>query len=288
MNSELERYVMNIVNQTECSQEEKTDLYEELMTHLEQSKAELMMDGMGSTEAVQEAIKRFGSEKEISSQLQQVRFPFRRELILIISLLSFACTISAYLLQLFIEGDAYIGWLTLSLGLSSLLFFMALNPLPNLQRKRWMNTIFIAHIITYVYGYAIVSSLDHPMSLPLVILTWLIVLIALYLIYQTTINDPYLSNHNRKIVKGLHQLNITLGIAIGGVTLFLLWIGLFLFGGFSFKMIILTIPFFLWILFYIGQIKAVRRSRKLAYFIGFVSCLMVIALLLFLLWPTFL
>ncbi|WP_412676339.1 permease prefix domain 1-containing protein [Bacillus badius] len=70
--------------------------------HWELSKEELIGEGMNEKEAEWEVMERFGSEREIGCQLQQSIFPYRKELMLTLSVASFflsVCTCFCCLLR---------------------------------------------------------------------------------------------------------------------------------------------------------------------------------------------
>lgn len=285
MKSTFERYVEKIVSQTECTKEVKEDMYEEIMIHLELSKGELMKEGMCEKDAELKAIELFGSEGEIGGQIQQSIFPYRKEFMLTLSILSFIFSISVYLLSLFTEGDAYIEWLTFSMFVNSVLLFIALSQVARFNRRIWMNGILITHILTYLYGYAIVSSLEHSAHLPLAILDWMIILVALILIYQTTIYEVQFHGEFVKETKTLHRINLVSGVIIIGFTLFFLWGGLVLFGGPHPFMLLMTVPLVLWILFYFGQMKLLKKHKRIAFTLAIVSILLEVLILLYFFFP---
>lgn len=259
MRSNFERYVEKILQQTECGKEEKEDISEEILIHLELSKEELMREGMSEKNAELKAMELFGSEKEIGCQMQQSIFPFRKELMLTLSIASFIYSISVYLLALFTKGDAHIGWLIFSMFVNSFLLIIVLNQVVRFNRRHWLNGILITHILIYLYGYAIVSSLDHAAFLPLTILNWMIILLALFLVYRTTIYEIKLQGDFVKEAKLLHLINLVLGVVVTGITLFFLWVGMWLFGGYHLFMLLMLIPLALWILFYFGQMKLLKK-----------------------------
>lgn len=280
MKSKFERYIEKILRQTECSKEEKDDMYEEFMLHLELSRDELMKAGMSEKEAELKAIERFGLESEIGYQLQQAIFPYRKELMLALSSLSFVYTISLYLVSIFAEGDAHIGWFIFSMTIHSVLLLIALNQFQ-WNRRGWMNGLFISHILTYIYGYGIVSSIEHPVQLSLAILNGALIILALYLIYQTTIHDGTFM----KETKVLHRMNFVSGLLISGITLFYLWVGMMLFGRIHPIMLVVLIPFVLWILLYFGQLKLIEKNKRIAFSLAVVSILISALLLVFIFSP---
>lgn len=273
MKTNFENYVENILDQTECNKEEREDMSEELLIHLESSKEELMRKGMSEKEAELKAMELFGSEKDIGGQMQQSIFPFRKELMLTLSIISFLYAISLYLLLLFNEGNAHIGWLLFSMATSTVLLCIALNLIVALNRRRWMNSLLMTHLLVYLYGYAIASGFGLAAQLPLVISNWIILLLSLLLVYQTTIYEMNFRDGAVKEMKKLHQVNFISGIVVIGLSLFFLWGTMMLFGGFQPALIILLMPFGIWLLLYIGQIKLVKKRKKTAFVLAGISIL---------------
>lgn len=276
MKSNFKAYVEKIVSQTDCTNDEKEDLFEELMVHLELSRDELMSQGMSKREAEVKAMQLFGDEEAIGGQIQQSIYPFRKELILTLSMGSILYNISLYLLSLFHEGNAHIAWLLVSMVVSTVLFLIALNQISLLNRRRWLNSLFITHIFTSLIGYAIVSAVEHSAQLPMVIANWIIILLALVLVYQTTIYE----SKSQKESKRLHQLNFLVGIVTIGFSLFFVWGGLMLFGGLHPYLILMCLPLVLWLGLYYGQMKLIRKHKRLAYLLAVLSILINIYLLM--------
>jgi hypothetical protein len=262
--TELERFVMKIVQHTECSKEEKEDLFEELMVHLQLSKEHFLEQGLSEDEAEQKAMEQFGEEGEIGSQIQQSLFPYRKEMMLTLAISSILFTIGAYLGQLLINGDAHIGWLLLSMGASSMILFLAVNQVFHLNRKRWMNSLLIVHILVYAAGYLLASNLDHYISVGLSIWDLLNILLAIVLVYRTTLYDFSTHSKMHHTLKRLHAINITAGVLVTAACLFFAWGGLIMIGLHPVILISLS-PIFVWIILYIIQIKVSRKNKKLAY-----------------------
>ncbi|RNF39372.1 permease prefix domain 1-containing protein [Planococcus salinus] len=288
METNFRSYVENIMDQTECNQQEKEDMREELLIHLEMSKEDLMRKGMKEKEAERKAMELFGPEKDIGSQMQQSIFPFRKELMLTLSIISFLYTITLYLLLLFNEGNAHIGWLLFSMTTSTLLLCIALNIVVALNRRRWMNSLLMAHLLIYLYGYAIISGFELAAQLPLTISNWIILLLSLLLVYQTTIYEMNFQSGAVKEAKRLHQVNFVSGVIVIGVSLFFLWVGMMLFGGFHPAMAVMMVPFGLWLLLYVGQMKLVKKHKRAAFVLAGISLLGTAVLLVLLFFPSLL
>lgn len=265
MKSKIEQYVENIVCRTECSEKEKAELYEELLIHLQLSRDTLIEEGLTPGMAEERAIQLFGREGEIGSQLQQAFFPYRKELMLALAISSILFTISIYLLQLFAEGDAPIGWLCFSMGMGTLLLFLPLNQQFHFHRKLWLNGLLIIHTFGLLLGWLLASNLDHPASIGLTIWVWLNLALCIGLVYRTTIYDYGL---NEKPMKILHGMNITSGIIIIGCSLFFIWGGLIMIGSFHPMMLVFASPIAIWIGLYIAQIKLLKKNKRIAFVIG--------------------
>lgn len=285
MKSKFERYVKTIIRQTDCPEEEKQDLYEELLIHLELSKEDLMRKGLNEREAEFKAMERFGSEKEIGNSLQQSIYPYKRALMLTLTVLSFVFTVSVYLLLIFQEGDALIGWLLLSMSINSLLLMMTFNQVRFLNYRRWINTVLIVHILIHVYGYGVVSILEHASQIPLSILSGMIILLALILIYQTTIYGINLQGNLVKETKRLHQLNFVLGLITIGYLLFFVWSAMMWFEGFQPFMLIMMSPFILWVVLYVAQMILLEKNKRIALLLAFLSILLNVLILVWFFYP---
>lgn len=285
MKTNFRSYIENIVDQTECNQQEKEDMREELLIHLELSKEELMRKGMKENAAERRAMELFGPEKDIGSRMQQSIFPFRKELMLTLSIISILHAIGLYMLLLFNEGNAHIAWLLFSMTTSTLLLCIALNIVVALNRRRWMNSLLMAHLFVYLYGYAMVPGFELAAQLPVVVSNWVILLLALLLVYQTTIYEMNFRSGAVKEAKRLHQVNFVSGIAIIGLSLFFLWGGMMLFGGFHPALAIMMAPFVMWLLLYIGQMKLVEKHKRAAFVLAGISVLGTAVLLILLFIP---
>ncbi|WP_078549183.1 permease prefix domain 1-containing protein [Litchfieldia alkalitelluris] len=280
MKSKLERYVENIVHHTESSKKEKEDLYEELLIHLQISRDYLIeAEGLTSDEAEERAMQLFGQEGEIGSQIQQALFPYRKELMLTLSISSIIATISIYLLSLFVEGDAYIGWLCYSMVLSSMLLFLPLNQHFHINKKFWINGLLIFHTLGHLYGWLIVGQLDHSGNVGLTIWVWLNIALSIVLVYWITTYDY---GSNEKYMKLLHGLNIASGIIVIGISLFLIIGGLIMIGEFHFMMVVFACPIAVWTALYMAQVKLAKRNKKAAFVLGMipiVACIIIFVLM---------
>ncbi|WP_224654152.1 permease prefix domain 1-containing protein, partial [Escherichia coli] len=94
-------------------------MYEELLSHLECSFIDYQKQGLSEEEAMRTAMTNFGEEREIGKQLQQAMYPYRREMMLSLSVASLLFAYSVYACQLFVMGDAHIPWLIVAVFIST-------------------------------------------------------------------------------------------------------------------------------------------------------------------------
>src|SRR5699024_7839731 len=182
MNEAFRKYVTDIVNETGSSSETKADLFEELMTHLEESYETFINDGFNKKEAEKQAIQEFGDVKVTGNDLRQAMFPYQRELLFTLAISSIVYSFLVYLVQLFVEGDAHIWWLIPSIVISSVLLFFVFQVLREDGKKR-LNTALVFHIIIYFLGLGLAVGLDSFLVSMLAIFCALIILLALLLVY---------------------------------------------------------------------------------------------------------
>lgn len=283
MKSKLEQYVENIVRHTESSKQEKEDLYEELLIHLQISRDYLMEnEGLTLEQAEKRAMELFGQEGEIGSQIQQALFPYRKELMLTLGISSILATISIYLLHVFVEGDPYIGWLCISMIFSAMLLFLPLNQHVHLNRKLWLNSLLILHTLGLLYGWLLISQLDHSATVGLTIWEWLNIALSIGLVYRTTIYDYSPSETNIKV---LHGINITSGIIISLFSLFFIVGGLIMIGELHPMMLVFASPVAIWIGLYAASIKLAKKKMKSAFFIGVIPLFLCIIIFLWIYSP---
>ena len=158
MNQVFQRFVEGIVRETDSNQEEREDLYEELLSHLECSFIDYQKQGFSEEEALRTAMTNFGEEREIGKQLQQAMYPYRREMMLALSVGSLLFAYGVYVCQLFVMGDAHIPWLIVAVLISTALLVLTVRPVSSLNRRLWMNSLLLIHIMIFFYGLLLATD----------------------------------------------------------------------------------------------------------------------------------
>lgn len=271
MSATLDRFVQHIMAQMDGTPQEKEDTQDEMMIHLQLATEQWIKADYDKKTAKQMAMADFGEAKDIGNAMQEAMFPFRRKLFLTLAILSLIFTFLTYFAQLFIQGDAHIGWLLLSVLTSSSLLFYALHMVTT-TRKAILNTMLLVHIFVYVYGGLLGLYIENSLATSFAIFACFIIGMAIFLIYRTTIYDyQYTFSRAGEKLKVFHALNITYGIGAITLTLFYMWVFLVFAESFEIQFLIFLIPVIVWLIFYMLQIKLVEQNKwKYASLLAFI------------------
>ncbi|MGM8364968.1 permease prefix domain 1-containing protein [Virgibacillus sp. W0181] len=287
MSVKLDAFVQAISAQIDGTKTEKAEIHEEIRDHLELSVEHWVQEGYNRKEAEQLAIDQFGASKKIGTEIQEAMFPYRKLLLLVLAISSVCYSVLFYVTQLFVEGDALIVWLVISMASSSILFLFAYQAFPAMDRKRWLNSTLIIHVFVYLLGFSGVQS-NQFISVIFSFVALFIVLLGIVLVYRTTIVDFSYQQNDKKQVKYLHVYNITIGIALTGITLFFLWAFLAFSEGWLIGYMFIFIPLVCWIAAYIVQIQLGKRNKvKSAYIVAALPLLLVVSIVIIFYIPRF-
>ncbi|GKV69680.1 hypothetical protein NCCP2716_21780 [Sporosarcina sp. NCCP-2716] len=263
MNTAFERFVKAVVHETDCSREEREDLFEELVVHLECAASDYQENGYSEEEAAEMAMTHFGDGKYVGRKLQHAMYPYRREMLLTLSIMSLLMTYGLYLSQLFVMGDWHYGWLLLGVATSSALLFLTLRPVVLLNRRAVMNTLLVLHITVMGAGLLLALDLIPPYSAVFGIWIAAVLLLAVVLIFRTTIYDvPATAMNVRTETKIIHYFNLFMGIVLVCGTLFFLYMFLIFASEGYLRLWILAIPAAVWGIVYALQLILLKRGRQ--------------------------
>ncbi|WP_025786368.1 permease prefix domain 1-containing protein [Sporosarcina sp. D27] len=282
MKHSFERFVKKVIQETDCSREEREDLFEELVIHLECACEDFKGNGYNEEEAAHLAMRNFGDGKYVGRTLQHAMYPYRREMLLTLSIGSLILTYAIFLSQLFVMGDSHIGWLLLGVLTSSSILFLTLRPVASLNRRAVMNTLLVVH--GFVMAAGMLLDFDSPYSMIFATLDTLIVLLAVVLIFRTTIYDvPATEVNLRTGTKFVHYFNLSMGILLILGTLFFLYAFLIFASDGYWGLWKLFVPLAFWGIVYALQLILLNHGRKkIAYSVTAVQFLLPAAL--FVLW----
>lgn len=256
MNLKISHQIERVLQEIDGTKKEKEDLYWELTDHLQLSSEAWMKTGLTEEEAIDKAIEEFGNAEKVGREIQKSMYPLRKILLVILATASLLFSFSIYLIELFMFGDAHYAWMLFSVASSSLLLVIALQLFVSFDRKIIINSLLIVHALIYLLGVGFSS--------PLTIVAWAIVIFTISLIYRTTLVDyDFRAKDAQKPLKFFHLYNITIGLIIIGVTLFLASVLLAFADEFTFGMLFFLTPFVIWLFVYYIQINLVMRKHIL-------------------------
>ncbi|GEM_PF-2437194 len=263
MNTAFERFVKTVVHETDCSREEREDLFEELVVHLECAACDYQKNGYSEEEAAEMAMTHFGDGKFVGKKLQHAMYPYRREMLLTLSIMSLLMTYGLYLSQLFIMGDWHYGWLLLGVTTSSALLFLTLRPVVVLNRRAVMNALLVLHIAVMVAGLLLAMDLLPPYSMVFGIWDAAVLLLAIILIFRTTIYDvPATAVNVSTGTRIIHYYNLFMGIVLVCGTLFFLYVFLIFASDGYLRLWILAVPLVVWGIVYAIQLTLLKHGRQ--------------------------
>jgi len=251
---EIEQYIKKIVDHTDCTKEEKEDLAEELTVHLEILTEENIKKGMSETDAVQEAIRAFGAENVIGEGLQQALFPYRRELLVTLSLAFITISFASFSIFLFDLQEALNIELIINVCIGLGLLFVTVSQTFNTKRKLAINSLLILTIVGSALNGLMLAYTDTTFSLFLTFCNYTLIIALIIMLYKTTLHNGVNNQPFTTMRKKVHIVNITFGLLLLAATLFFLY-GFLIFGGWMNGLLLLFIPLAVWICLYIFQIR---------------------------------
>ncbi len=292
MNTTFHGFVDKIVKQADGGQAEKDDLYEEIMDHLQESHGQFVKEGFNEKQAEQKAMAHFLDTSEIGRQVQQVIFPFRKGMLLILAVASAIYSFAISSIWLYLENDTNIVWFLISTTNSSFVYVYAIRPIIYLSHRPLLNIILFIHLFIYIFGSVLIFGLERPISIILALLSLFIIVLNIVLFSLTVASnkrsgkDHHPNNHEQKLakqIKFLQTLNITAGMILACATLLSLWLLLAFSGELTLARSVIFLPFIIWFISYRLQNKLITKNRKqAAYVLAIIPTLFIIIILVFL------
>ncbi|WP_050180289.1 hypothetical protein [Domibacillus robiginosus] len=160
-------------------------------------------------------------------------------------------TTALYTALLFANGDALFYWMTLSLAASAFFLFTSRIEKPN---PTHVSILLAAQLILFFYGWVSLLYLEHISKFALSIIVWVLIGFTVFLFYRLNVMGK-----KPKMLKRIHAFYITTGLLYGAVTLFLLFIS-FVLAGPSLMLLLLLIPFLIWVVLY--KVQLVLWSKE--------------------------
>ncbi|WP_251550231.1 permease prefix domain 1-containing protein [Neobacillus muris] len=260
----LENYVEKIVAGIDGTPEDKADMAEEMLVHLELLTEEYIEKGLSEQEAAKMAIKQFGDDEKIGREMQQVLYPYRKQLFIFLAILSLFSSSGLYLAHLLMKGDAEYDWLFVSISLGTVLLVLAFSHFRSTLRKRWSIVVLVFHLLLWSYGLLGAANLSGGLiESILLLLTWLNLIFTAILLYQTALLPGAQETKVPAGKKVIHILYITTGLIICAACLFFIYGGLVMIGKLHFMMLIFITPLIIWGALYRLQLVQWEKQQKI-------------------------
>ncbi|GAK08447.1 permease prefix domain 1-containing protein [Geomicrobium sp. JCM 19038] len=254
--SSFPSFVARIVQQTDGSRAEHEDLYEELLTHLEDLKEDKMSNGKSEKEAEEEAMTEFGKESVLGDQIQQAKFPFRREMFLGFVFGSFLWMCALFVHIVVSEQMAVYSLFTIFIGQIAVLV-ISLNQRFVLRRKLWMNMALLVHLVLFIL-FGLTGLYTQAMSFH--VLFYVLILFNIALIYLTTLSYNASSKEVRTR-RYFHSVQLTTGFIIAAFNVTMSF-GAMIFVGMNIILLNYALPIVVWALSYVLQAKFLQRTKR--------------------------
>ncbi|EZH65957.1 hypothetical protein DH09_14110 [Bacillaceae bacterium JMAK1] len=254
--SSFPSFVERIVQQTDGSRAEHEDLYEELLVHLEDMKEDKMSNGKSEKEAEEEAMSEFGKESVLGDQIQQAKFPFRREMFLGFVFGSFLWMCALFVHVVVVEQMAVYSLFTIFIGQIAVLV-LSLNQRFVLKRKQWMNMALLLHLLLFIL-FGLTGLYTQATSFH--VLFYVMILLNIALIYLTTLSYNG-SSKEVKTRRYFHSMQLTTGFTIAAINVFI-GFGAMIFVGLNIILLNYVLPIVVWALSYVLQAKFLKRTKR--------------------------
>jgi hypothetical protein len=277
--SPMERYTQHVLKETQCAAEERKEIEEELMSHLQDLKEYFLATGHSDKEAERQAIAEFGGSKMIGQGFQESMYPWQRGLLYIIGIASILFGVLFHLYTLIVLQDPSVAWLAIQLIAGTIVTLAAINIAFAGRHPYFLHVVMMAHLIWHAITYILVQGM--PMQQIFLFLIYLILLIGLGLVfvfrnsYYSTATPKEGESRKRLEIKIGYTLNLLFGIMIIAVALFFLW-GLLIFTGWTTMALYPLIPIVVWFIFYKYQMKFIARKPVISIFSGLLFSVLVI------------
>lgn len=275
----MEKHIQQVLQETQCAAEEREELEEELLTHLQELKQSYIAQGESETKAEKLAIVQFGGSKLIGRGLQESMYPWQRGLLYIIGIASLLFGVLFHLYTLYVLQEPSIGWLAIQLTAGAIITLAAINIAFIGKHPYFLHVMGMLHLIWHAITYLFIQGM--PMNQVFLFLVYLILLIGFQLVFL--FRNSYFSSaapnedaRKRWEIKIGYTLNLVFGMAVIAIALFFLW-GLLLFTGWSMMALYAFIPILVWFVFYKYQMKFIARKPVVSILTGLLFSALAVA-----------
>ncbi|MDV2684427.1 permease prefix domain 1-containing protein [Alkalihalophilus lindianensis] len=277
-------YIERVMSYIELNPTNKEDLKGELATHFQDKVNDYKSQGYDEATAIDKSKKAFGEGEEVGKELNRSFFPYRKPLLLLVSLMTVLFAVAlAFTTYLAHEYIPFI-WVTLVVLSSLLLLYFVKKPSRGANQRLFLIVLLVWQMILSSYGLLLMDGIQsNTLLYSLFVGVFAVsIILALSQIYLGVIYQPIelIFTQIQKQKRGVIMITTILtGIVVLGASL-LYAAGLLIFSPESFVYLAIPIGLIvLWIAFVLGELKS--RKHETTFRILKVS-LSVVTLVLFL------
>ncbi|WP_040977956.1 permease prefix domain 1-containing protein [Oceanobacillus jeddahense] len=262
----IEKHVEDVLKQMQSSGDEREEIREELLSHLNEAKSNYISEGFSEKQAEKKVIAAFGNSHRIGLDLQESMYPFQRELLYLIGIITLLFGVIFYVNLAFVIREPEPVWLIIQLLLGSIVMLAAINISFVGRYFYLLNVLLMFNIIWNGINVVLMQGLSQWQAI--FFSGYLLILIGLGLLFVFRNSYYYTNQIGRKhqkqgFVKFSYMMNLLYGIIIIILCLFFLWTFI-VFTGPSIAVFITLLPILIWMIFYKYQMKFIARKPALS------------------------
>lgn len=269
--TKIEKQIEKILEHMQSPNDEREDIREELISHLEEAKQQYISEGFDEKQAEKQVLSEFGKADMIGHQLQESMYPLQRGLFYVIGIGTILFGVIFYLnLVFFLNEPIPIWWLAVQLSSGSAVTLAAINISYVGKYFYITNLLLLANIIWNGISFAVAWSMS----------TWQAISFGIYLVTLivfgavAVIRNSYYSSgptENQQQKRGLvllsYVVNLLFGAAVAGTSLFFLW-ALLASSEARIESLLTLTPMVIWIAAYKFQMTFIARKPILSLVTG--------------------
>jgi hypothetical protein len=275
----MKKHIQHVLQETQCPKEERAELEEELLIHLQELKQYYIDQDNSEKKAEKQAIAQFGGSKLIGRGLQESMYPWQRGLLYTIGIASLLFGMLFHLYTLIVLQEPSVAWLAIQLAAGTIVTLAAINIAFIGRHPYFLHVVVMVHLIWHAITYSLIQGM--PIAHVFLFLVYLILLIVLELVFifrNSYFSTPASKENTRRRweIKIGYTMNLVYGMMVIAMALFFLW-GLLIFTGWSMMALYPLIPILAWFVFYKYQMKFIARKPVISILTGLLFSALVIA-----------
>ncbi|RYG74183.1 hypothetical protein EU245_02925 [Lentibacillus lipolyticus] len=258
----LEKHVEKVLEQMQSSDDEREDIREELLNHLEEAKQRYISEGMPEKQAEKQALDEFGQPDNTGRQMQEAIYPYQRGLLYAIGIGTILFGVIFYLNTTFFLHEPIPVWLAIQLFTGGTVTLAAINISFVGRYFYVMNVVLLGNVIWNGINMTMMEL--RPQWQAIFFGVYLLILVGLGLI--AVIRNSYYSSgpteikqQKRGLVLISYIVNLLFGLAVTGVSLFSLW-ALLAFSEVKADVLLTVVPIIIWLITYKFQMGYIPKK----------------------------